>query len=162
MVFVVECQSYAKNIRIISVLHKWLKSMAIDSATQDKIRRRSLERLAPRRTSCRYMARNTRLHDTHRPRPLVRLPNTHSAVLHSNLLSIRRAHQRRYNQLTALSFSELIGYFETTFAASVLAAITKSRSRAVDQPLVNCLKTFVAEEERHSDWWLRLNRFERA
>ena len=32
-------------------------------------------------------------------------------------------HQRRYNQLTALCFNELIAFFEESFAASVLAAI---------------------------------------
>lgn len=158
MAFVVECQSYAKNIRIISVLRKWLKSMAIDSATQDKIRRRPLERLVPHATAA---DTSTEHFDFTTPIDLSRwfvcptLTPLYYAPIYSQF---EERHQRRYNQLTALSFSELIGYFETTFAASVLAAITKSRIRAADQPLVNCLETFVAEEERHSDWWLRLNR----
>src|SRR5687767_13404148 len=36
---------------------------------------------------------------------------------------LEEPHQRRYNQLTALCFSELISFFETTFASSVLAAL---------------------------------------
>ncbi len=67
-------------------------------------------------------------------------------------------HRRRYNQLTALSFSELIGFFETTFAASVLAALAKSRRQQIDRDLADCLEGFVAEERHHTEWWRRLNR----
>jgi predicted metal-dependent hydrolase len=67
-------------------------------------------------------------------------------------------HQRRYNQLTALSFSELIAFFETTFAASVLAALAKSRDQQFDRDLVDCLEGFIAEERHHTEWWRQLNR----
>jgi hypothetical protein len=132
--------------------------MATESATPEKIRRRPLERLVPQGANA---DTSTEEFDFSTPIDLSRwfvcqtLTPLYYAPIYSQL---EERHQRRYNQLTALSFSELIGYFETTFAASVLAAITKSRSREIDQPLVNCLETFVAEEQRHSDWWLRLNR----
>lgn len=67
-------------------------------------------------------------------------------------------HQRRYNQLTALSFSELIGFFETTFAASVLATLAQSRRNEADRNLIACLEGFIAEERRHTEWWRQLNR----
>jgi P-aminobenzoate N-oxygenase AurF len=67
-------------------------------------------------------------------------------------------HRRRYNQLTALSFSELIAFFETTFAASVLAALAKSRRNEPDRGLTDCLESFIAEERHHTEWWRRLNR----
>jgi P-aminobenzoate N-oxygenase AurF len=68
------------------------------------------------------------------------------------------SHQRRYNQLAAICFSELIGFFETTFAASVLAALANSRRHGVDRALVDCLEGFLAEERRHTEWWRRMNR----
>jgi hypothetical protein len=71
---------------------------------------------------------------------------------------LEERHQRRYNQLTALSFSELIGFFETTFAASVLAAMAKSKRHGVDRALADCLEGFIAEERQHTEWWRRLNR----
>jgi hypothetical protein len=67
-------------------------------------------------------------------------------------------HQRRYNQLTALSFSELIGYFETSFAASVLATLAEGRRSETDRNLIACLEEFIAEERRHTEWWRQLNR----
>jgi hypothetical protein len=66
-------------------------------------------------------------------------------------------HQRRYNQLTAVSFGELISFFETTFAASVLAALASGNRRGVDPTLVECLENFLAEERHHTEWWRRLN-----
>jgi hypothetical protein len=71
---------------------------------------------------------------------------------------LEERHQRRYNQLTALVFGELIGFFETTFAASVLAALARSRRDEVDRDLADCLEGFVAEERRHTQWWRGLNR----
>jgi hypothetical protein len=66
-------------------------------------------------------------------------------------------HQRRYNQLTALCFSELISFFENTFAASVLAALANGERRGVDRELAACLKQFVEEERVHTRWWRQLN-----
>src|SRR4051812_14361459 len=70
---------------------------------------------------------------------------------------LTESQQRRYNQLTALCFSELIAFFETTFIPSVLAALATSRSAARDE-LVQCLQHFVAEEQEHTRWWRQLNR----
>jgi hypothetical protein len=66
-------------------------------------------------------------------------------------------HQRRYNQLTALCFSELISFFETTFASSVLAALAHGQCRQVDRPLAECLERFIDEERDHVLWWRQLN-----
>lgn len=71
---------------------------------------------------------------------------------------LEERHQLRYNQFTALCFSELIGFFETTFAASVLAALAKNRRHEIDRELVDCLEGFIAEERHHTEWWRRLNR----
>jgi hypothetical protein len=70
---------------------------------------------------------------------------------------LQEQHQRRYNQLTALCFSELISFFETTFAASVLAALAASKRNAIDPELAACLKQFVDEEREHTQWWHQLN-----
>ena len=66
--------------------------------------------------------------------------------------------QRRYNQLTALSFNELIAFFENTFASSVLSALTDARLRRVNNDLAACLSDFIADERKHIDWWQQLNR----
>lgn len=65
-------------------------------------------------------------------------------------------HQIRYNQLTAILFSELISYFESQFAASVCAAIAKTKG--VDAGLTECLNRFVADEQDHIELWRRLSR----
>ncbi len=70
---------------------------------------------------------------------------------------LTKLQQRRYNQLTALCFSELIAFFETTFIPSVLAALAASRPAASDD-LVQCLQHFVMEEQEHTRWWRQLNR----
>jgi P-aminobenzoate N-oxygenase AurF len=70
---------------------------------------------------------------------------------------LTESQKRRYNQLTALSFSELIAFFETTFIPSVLAALAKNRCADSDE-LVECLQHFVAEEQEHTRWWRQLNR----
>jgi hypothetical protein len=70
---------------------------------------------------------------------------------------LSESQKRRYNQLTALCFSELIAFFEMTFIPSVLAALAASRCAAGDE-LVECLQHFVAEEQEHTRWWRQLNR----
>lgn len=65
--------------------------------------------------------------------------------------------QRRYNQLTGLCFNELIAFFETTFSASVLAALAEMRSRGVTSALLDCLSGFMADERKHIQWWHQLN-----
>jgi hypothetical protein len=71
---------------------------------------------------------------------------------------LEEQHQRRYNQLTALCFSELISFFETTFAASVLAALAAGKHNGIDSELAACLEQFVDEEREHTQWWQQLNR----
>jgi hypothetical protein len=66
--------------------------------------------------------------------------------------------RRRYNQLTALCFSELIGFFETTFASCILAALARSDRHNLECEFIACLEGFVAEEREHTRWWHRLNR----
>jgi hypothetical protein len=132
--------------------------MVTRSATHEKILRRPLERLLPHDAVEESV---TEEFDFTTPIDLSRwfvcpsLTPLYYAPIYSEL---EERHQLRYNQLTALSFSELIGFFETTFAASVLAAISRSRIWATDRLLVDCLEAFIAEERRHTDWWLRLNR----
>ena len=65
--------------------------------------------------------------------------------------------QRRYNQLTALCFSELISFFETSFASSVLAVLARGRRYNIDRELATCLEGFVSDEREHTGWWRRLN-----
>ena len=71
--------------------------------------------------------------------------------------------RRRYNQLTAMSFSELIAFFEGTFAASVLAALSaaggrQNQAEPADTALATCLSGFLADERKHIGWWRELNR----
>ncbi len=61
----------------------------------------------------------------------------------------------RANQLTALHYNEVITYFETALAPAALAAL----SRATPDPaLRECLAGFLADEERHTAMFQRLNR----
>jgi hypothetical protein len=64
----------------------------------------------------------------------------------------------RYNQLTAISFNEVIAYFESTFAVSVLSALAGGALQRDDQELARGLAQFVAEEQKHTEWWRQLGR----
>jgi hypothetical protein len=75
---------------------------------------------------------------------------------------LSEADQRRYNQLTAVSFNELIAFFESTFAASVLAALNDGALRRDDPELARALEQFVAEERLHTLWWRRLSSLSHA
>lgn len=70
---------------------------------------------------------------------------------------LSEADQRRYNQLAAVSFNELIAFFESTFAASVLSALGNESLRREDPELARALEQFVAEEREHTGWWRRLS-----
>lgn len=70
---------------------------------------------------------------------------------------LSEADQLRYNQLTAVSFNELIAFFESTFAASVLSALDGGALRRDDPELAGALAQFVAEERLHTLWWRRLS-----
>lgn len=64
----------------------------------------------------------------------------------------------RYNQLTAVSFNEMIAYFESTFAVSVLSALAGGGVQRDDPELARGLAQFVAEEQKHTEWWRQLSR----
>jgi hypothetical protein len=66
--------------------------------------------------------------------------------------------QLRYNQLTAISFNEVIAYFESTFAVSVLSALAGGAVQREDPELARGLEQFVAEERKHTEWWRQLSR----
>jgi hypothetical protein len=129
----------------------------IEAGSRAKVARRPLERLLPRNGSWREP---TIEFDFSTPIDRSRwfvcptlTPLYYAPVYHE--LDVK--YQRRYNQLTALSFSELISFFENSFAASVLAALARCRSGDIDTDLADCLERFVAEERRHTEWWRRLN-----
>ncbi len=63
--------------------------------------------------------------------------------------------QRRYNQLTAMCFSELIALFEQMFAHTLHAAVKELRGQ--DDSTVTCLEQFVEDEREHVQQWQRLN-----
>jgi P-aminobenzoate N-oxygenase AurF len=132
--------------------------MPVDAPHRGTIHRRSLDGLAARRDSQKTGAAEF---DFATPIDRTRwfvcptLTPLYYAPIYNRLESL---HQRRYNQITALSFSELIGFFETTFAASVLVALAAARRGALDRELSECLDGFIAEERQHTEWWRQLNR----
>jgi hypothetical protein len=132
--------------------------MPVDAPHRGTVHRRSLDGLAVRRDS-----QTTGAADFDFATPIDRtrwfvcptLTPLYYAPIYDQIES---HHQRRYNQFTALSFSELIGFFETTFAASVLATLATARREFVDRELSECLEGFIAEERQHTEWWRQLNR----
>lgn len=82
---------------------------------------------------------------------------TTTPLFYARIYEQLASHQKiRYNQLTAILFSELISYFESEFAASVCAAIAKTKG--VDDRLTECLNGFVSDEQEHIGLWKRLSR----
>lgn len=78
------------------------------------------------------------------------------APIYAELNDDERLH---YNQLTAIYFNELIAYFETSFAASVLAALGRAdSSRSEDPQFAAALRQFIADEQEHTRWWQQLTR----
>ncbi len=63
--------------------------------------------------------------------------------------------QLRYTQLSALSFNEMIAWFEEGFSATLLAL---SRSAHVSPELRSLLPDFIEDERRHQVIWWTLNR----
>lgn len=63
---------------------------------------------------------------------------------------------RRYNQLTALSFGELFGFFEATFEHALRAVLSARSGRPVSGELRACLEGFIREEAKHREMWWRL------
>jgi hypothetical protein len=64
--------------------------------------------------------------------------------------------QLRYTQLSALSFNELIAWFEESFSSTLMAL---RESQRVPAELRTLLPDFIADERRHQDTWWALNRF---
>jgi hypothetical protein len=75
---------------------------------------------------------------------------------------LTRDEQLAYNHLTAVYFNELIAYFETSFAVSVLAAVGRAETDAHDPQFGAALKQFVADEQEHTRWWRQLTRLSRS
>lgn len=71
---------------------------------------------------------------------------------------LNRDEQLRYNHLTAIYFNELISYFETSFAASVLAAVGRAATAGDDPQFSAALRQFIADEQQHTLWWRQLTR----
>jgi hypothetical protein len=65
--------------------------------------------------------------------------------------------QRRYNQLCAMGFSELIAFFESTFASSVLLALAHIDDGELSEAWQSCLRQFLDDEREHIRWWHELN-----
>ena len=63
--------------------------------------------------------------------------------------------QLRHTQLSALSFNELIAWFEGGFSSTLLSL---SRSERVPKDLRAILPDFIEDERRHQDIWWTLNR----
>jgi hypothetical protein len=65
-------------------------------------------------------------------------------------------HQRRYNQLTGMMTSELIGLLETEFLRAALDAV--SSGDVADSKLRDAIIRFAADERRHAAIWHQLSR----
>jgi para-aminobenzoate N-oxygenase AurF len=63
--------------------------------------------------------------------------------------------QLRYTQLSALSFNELIAWFEEGFSSTLVAL---QQSDRIPQELKALLPGFIEDERRHQDIWWALNR----
>lgn len=63
----------------------------------------------------------------------------------------------RANQISALSFNELILFFEQAFAPPVLTALARARRSGASAGLAQALVQFQADERRHSQMFRRLN-----
>ena len=66
------------------------------------------------------------------------------------------AQRLRYNQLTAVSFNDLVLFFERTFAAALRALLADPD--ALDDALRARVERFAADERRHCVMWRGLNR----
>ena len=65
----------------------------------------------------------------------------------------------RYNQLMGMLHNEVITFFETTFAASVLGSLSDPASRGSLSPDESaCLRQFIDDEAQHTAAFRRLNR----
>jgi hypothetical protein len=65
--------------------------------------------------------------------------------------------QLRYNQLSAISFNEMILFFEQSFD-SALEALIRDRQAVGDDDLRGRIRTFLDDERRHVVMWRRLIR----
>jgi len=65
------------------------------------------------------------------------------------------AQQLRYNQLSAISFNDLILFFERSFAGA-LESLLRQRDRQTAEFRIE-IEGFLADERRHCEMWRRLN-----
>jgi hypothetical protein len=64
----------------------------------------------------------------------------------------------RYNQITGMCFSELIGLFEESLASTALQSLTRRSPAEMPPDLLHGLRNFMDEEAKHCEMWRRLNR----
>lgn len=64
----------------------------------------------------------------------------------------------RYNQITGMCFSELIGIFEESLASTALRALSHPSRSKLAPDLLHGLRNFTEEEAKHCEMWRRLNR----
>jgi len=63
----------------------------------------------------------------------------------------------RYNQLTAMSFNELIAFFERTFLLTIKALLARAGRDGPGEAMARCLREFIEDEDSHIGWWRQLN-----
>ena len=68
------------------------------------------------------------------------------------------AARRRYNQLVGLFTNEIVTFFESSFANSVLTTLARETFRPLGREMGDELLRFAAEERKHVELWRGLNR----
>lgn len=82
---------------------------------------------------------------------------TLSPLFYTSMFSeLSQAQRRRYNQLTALSFGELISFFEGAFEHALHASKSDAIGPSHGAELDDCINSFIAEEVKHREMWRRL------
>jgi hypothetical protein len=72
--------------------------------------------------------------------------------------SLHREHRLRYNQLFGMRINEYIMMLEADLVERLLAPLCRRRDVAADPALVRCIGIMIAEEKRHYQCFLALNR----
>jgi len=84
------------------------------------------------------------------------MPEQFTPLFHtSSYPELTGAERRRYNQLHALYFNEQIRFFERSLARTVLGHLLRA---PLPHGLSERVREFIAEEDRHSELFLALNR----
>jgi predicted metal-dependent hydrolase len=69
---------------------------------------------------------------------------------------LSEAQARRYNQITALSFGELFGFFETVFERALRGVLEARSGKPLCGEIRACVEGFIREEAKHREMWWRL------